>query len=398
MTAFRYEAARADGAAVRGIVDAASVPEAAALLSARGLFPVRVDPPAAGAGRPFFGRPSSQAMATVFQSLASLVEAGVPLEQALRATERVTSGRLRDAVTHVGTRVREGASLGAALAAEEGLFSGVTIGLVRAGERGVGLAPALAQAAVQLEREAETVARVRAALAYPLLLGTVGTLSVGVIVLFVVPKFVALLSDLGQALPLATRLLIGVSDAARRFGLALGVAVAAAVLAVARLIAEQRAAWHGWLLALPLVGPIRHALATARTCRTLAALLGTGTPALAALRNAREASGDEAVAARLDVAQARVTEGSSLAAALEGSRALTLAALSLVVIGESAGGGRLPALLAKAAELEEREAERRLKTLVTLLEPALILLFAGLVAFVASALLQAVYSLRPGGV
>jgi len=394
VTVFRYEAARADGAAVRGVVDAATGTEAAALLSVRGLFPVQVEL-APGASRSLFGRPSARAQATTFESLASLVEAGVPLEQALRATERVAAGPLREALARVGTRVREGASLGAALAQEGELVSGVTIGLVRAGERGIGLASALAQAAAQLEREAETAARIRGALAYPLLLAAVGTLSVAVIVLFVVPKFVAILSDLGEALPLATRLLIVGSDTVRRFGVVIAGAGVAAATVWARWVRDHRPAWHGWLLGLPLVGPIRHALATARASRTLGALLGTGTPALAALAIARDAAGDASVADRLARTRDQVAEGTALSTALTSTAALTPTALQLVRIGERSG--RLPALLAKAADLEEREAERRVKTLVTLLEPALILAFAGLVAFVAAALLQAVYSLRPGG-
>src|SRR2546427_2151338 len=296
MSAFRYQAARDDGALVRGIVEATSTSDAAAVLSARGLYPVRVEESLTPDTWHPTPRVSAQHLATVFQSLASLVDAGVPLEKALRATERVASGRLHEALERVGGRVREGASLGTALAQEHGLFSGVTVGLVRAGERGVGLDRALQQAAQQLEREAETVAKLRAALAYPMLLAAVRTLSVGVIVLFVVPRFVALLSELGQALPVATRILIGVSAAARRFGLVLGACAIAGGIAAVRLVAERRAAWHRWLLSLPLVGPIRHALATARTCRTLSALLGTGTPALAALQIAREAAGDEAIA------------------------------------------------------------------------------------------------------
>ena len=122
--------------------------------------------------------------------------------------------------------------------------------------------------------------------------------------------------------------------------------------------------------------------------------MGTGTPALAALQIARDAAGDEAVGARLDAARSPVAEGGALSNALEATGAMTPGALQLARIGE--GSGRLAPLLAKAAELEEREAERRLKTLVTFVEPALILMFAALVAFVAAALLQAVYSLRPG--
>jgi len=379
---------------VRGVIESTSTSDAAAVLSARGLYPVSVEESPTPDTWHLSPRISAQHLATVFQSLASLVEAGVPLEKALRATQPLATGKLGEALERVGARVREGASLGTALAQEHGLFSGVTVGLVRAGERGVGLDRALQQAALQLEREAETVAKLRAALAYPMLLAVVGTISAGVIMLFVVPRFVALLSDLGQALPVATRILIGVSATARRFGLVIGAGACIGTVAGTRLIAARRAVWHGWLLSLPVVGPIRHALATARACRTLSALLGTGTPALAALQIARDAAGDEAVGARLDAARSPVAEGGALSNALEATGAMTPGALQLARIGE--GSGRLAPLLAKAAELEEREAERRLKTLVTFVEPALILMFAALVAFVAAALLQAVYSLRPG--
>jgi general secretion pathway protein F len=394
MTTFRYQAVRSDGGSVSGVLEVVSESEAASLLSARGLFPVLVEP--AQSHAPWWlRRPSARAQATVFEGLASLVDAGVPLEKALRAITPLAQGSLRDSLGRVMSRVREGSSLGAALAAEEGTFSGVSIGLIRAGERGVGLAGALSQVTGQLEREAETAARIRGALAYPALLAAVGTLSVMVIVVFVVPRFVALLADLGQDLPLATRVLISVSAALRHFGLIfIGAGIVAGAV-LGPLVRDRRESWHRWLLTLPVVGRIRLGLATARVCRTLGALLGSGTPALPALTIATDAAGDAAVAARLARARDRVSEGAAISTALGSTAAITEGAQQLVAIGE--GSGRLPALLAKAAQLEERDAEQRLKTLVTLLEPGLILAFAGLVAFVAAALLQAVYSLRPGG-
>jgi len=394
VTAFRYEAARSDGGLVRGLLEATSEPAAAAVLSARGLYPILVESsPVPDTRYPFgFGRPSRRAQATVFQSLAAFVEAGVPLERAIQATERVASGPLPDALGRVAQRVREGSSLGMALASE-GSFSAVTVGLVRAGERGVGLGAALSQAAAQLEREAETETRVRTALTYPTLLAVVGSGAIALIVLFVIPRFAVLLSDAGQQLPTATRLLLTLSAAVRSYGLVLGAGgVGLAVIAV-RTINDRRPAWHAWLLRVPVVGPLRLALASARAARTLGALLGAGTPALAALEIAREAAGDAAVATRIAVARSRVAEGQGLTAALEATSALTSSAVQLASIGE--GSGRLPMLLAKAADLDDAEAERRLKMLVSLLEPGMILLFAGLVAFVAAALLQAVYALRP---
>jgi len=392
MTPFRYEAARADGATVRGRLEASSRPDAAALLSARGLYPVSVEP-VEEASQWWRPRPSARARAIVVESLATLVDAGLPLEKALQATEQVATGRLRDALIRARGRVREGATLGAALSAEPGVFSGVTLGLVRAGERGVGLGPALQQAASQLDREAESASRVRAALAYPALLAVAGSISVAVIVLFVVPRFAAILGDLGETLPRATRLLIALSAAVRHYGVIIGAAVVGGLTIASAELTRRREAVHRWLLGLPVVGSLRLSLATARVARTLAVLLDTGTPALQALIIAEGAAGDAAVAARIARARDRVAEGTSLTAALTGTQALTSAALQLLAVGEHAG--RVGPVLRKAADLDESRAERSLRVLVGLLEPALIVAFAAMVAFVAAALLQAVYSVRP---
>jgi type II secretory pathway component PulF len=393
VTLFRYEAVRADGAAVRGSVEAASGHEAAALVSARGLYPVAVDRQDAVATTPM-RRASARDAGTVLRSLASLVEVGVPLHKALVVTARIAPGPIGAALTRVEARVREGGSLAAAMEKEAGLFGATTLGLVRAGERGVGLAPALTAAADDLDRRAETAARIGSALAYPVILAAVGTVSVAFIVLVIVPRFVGLLADAGAALPTATRLLIASADVVKHHAW-LGVAgLVGTVALAAHAIARHRDVWHRWALDVPLVGPLRHALATARVARTLAALLRVGTPALSALDVARAAAGDEAVAGRLARARERVAEGAGLSAALAATEALTPAALQLAAIGDAAG--RLPDLLDRAAHLEDALADRRVRTLVALLEPALILAFAAVVAFVAAALLQAMYSLRPG--
>lgn len=391
MSVFRYEAARQDGVLVRGLIDASSGSAAAAALSDRGLFPTLVE--AKPTSHRIWLRSSARAQATVFQSLASLIEAGCPLDQALAVTGSV-AGPLRDAVAQVTERVRQGSSLAAALDAQAGAFSPIAVGLAQAGERGVGLAAGLAAAAAQLEREAETIGRVRAALAYPLLLLVVGTASIAVIVFFVVPRFAQLLGDLGQTLPPATRLLLAGSTLARDYGVLLAGAATFGLVAATRYVLRHPQQWHELLLGLPVVGSIRHALATSRVCRSLAVLLGSGTPTLVALAVVRDSVGDAAVAERLASARSRVAEGSSCAAALAASRAVTSTAIELATIGERSG--KLAVLLAKAAVMEEQAAERRVKALVTLLEPALIVAFAGLVAFVAAALLQAVYAVRPG--
>jgi type II secretory pathway component PulF len=147
------------------------------------------------------------------------------------------------------------------------------------------------------------------------------------------------------------------------------------------------------LLAVPLIGSLRQALATARWGRALSGMLEAGMPLLPALAAARDAAGDPAVGERLDRVHSRVAEGQELTASLEREEALAPSAMRLVAVGESSGA--LARMADRAGDLAAAEADRTLAALVTLLEPALVVVFGGLVAFVAAALLQAVYSLKP---
>src|SRR5438876_885018 len=204
MTPFRYRAARADGGIVEGLVDAVSASQASATVTERGLFPLTVTATADTSRRPA----SRRDLAIVFQSIAALVSAGVPLERAVASSEALARGPLRDALDDARSRLREGESFAAALGAVRGVVPGIVLGMLRAGEQGSQLPLALEQVATHLEQEAELVARVRQALAYPLLLAVVGVASVLVIGAVIVPRVADLLGDLGQELPPATRMLL----------------------------------------------------------------------------------------------------------------------------------------------------------------------------------------------
>lgn len=392
MKTFRFQAVRpADGGTVSGRLDAATHGDALLVIERRGLLAVVVE---AAPEASFRRHPSIRDQATVFRSLASLVDAGVPLAQALRATRRI-AGRAGDTIDRVEARVREGASLAAALQGEPEWFSPVTIGLVLASEGGSGMAAGLSAAADELERRAESIARIRAALAYPAILFLVGLTSILGILLFVVPRFAVLLADVDAGLPPLTRLLILTSALLQQHALPTACALLATGWGLWRLAARHRPRLHTLLHGVPIIGPIRLGLATSRAARTLASLLATGVPALRALHVTQRSVGDEVVAARIGRTAARVAEGASLSHALEAEAAFTSLTLQMAAIGD--GAGRLPELLGRAATIESEIAEHRVRRLVTILEPALIIVFASLVALVAAALLQAVYSLRPGG-
>lgn len=391
MSVYSYRAARDDGAIVTGAIDADSGNHAAATLASRGLFAIAVAP-VAEQRRPSASR---RDLAIAFRGMAALVSSGVPLERAVAATEILSRGALRDTLATARQRLREGTSFANALSTGRGVVPDLVIGMIRAGERGSQLSTSLEQVAVHLEQEADLVSRVRQALTYPLLLAAAGTVSVLVITTVVVPRFAAILGDLGQQLPPATRILLTVSQLLSDFWIPLLLLTVAGTWAAIEWIRRPagRKKVEELLLKLPLVGQLRRSLATTRVMRALGGMLRSGMPLLAALDAARDVAGDLAISERLQRARERVVQGTSLATALEREGAIGASALQLVIVGESSG--RVAEMALGAGNLAAQEAERGLRTLVTVLEPALIVAFGGIVAFTAAALLQAVYSLRP---
>lgn len=389
---FHYRAVRADGTPVSGIVESPTSTDASRRLGERDLFVLSLEPSVSASLRPSAPR---RDLSLIFRSLASLVAAGVPVAQAVTATEPLARGPLHDALLEVRRELGEGRTLSQALAHAE-LFPPLVTGMVRAGERGSQLGPALEEVAAHLELEADLAAKVRQALAYPLLLLVAGAASVLVITTVVVPKFADILGDLGQQLPPTTRLLLGASTLIRKEGwLLLLICAAALAWGVGRFSDPvRRRGLLEFLLRLPVLGHLRHALGSARLCRSLGGMLAAGMPILPALESAREALGDSALAHRLDRARDLVAQGTPLTRALERERVLVASALQLVAVGESSG--RLAVMARRAGDLAAQEADRALRTLTSMLEPALIVLFGGVVAFVAAALLQAVYAVRPG--
>ena len=391
VTAYAFRAARPDGEAVTGTVEAASATAAADLVAARGLFPIELKPRERAPAR----HASADDLAATLSGLAALLDAGLPVDRALAALEETAPPRLTRPLAAARTLVHQGATLSHALATT-GAVPVAVLGLLKAGERTGRLSAAVSRAAQDLERDAETRARVRAALTYPAFLAVAGTISVVAIAGFVVPRFATLLDAHGSTLPATTRLLLALSGAVSRF------AVPAAALLVVLALATYRWArteagalsLHRWLLDLPLLGALRLRFATARACGALAGLLEAGVPMLAALELSGKAAGDLALAERMAAAREDVDRGERPAAALQRHHALSPMALRLAQFGDRSG--KLPSFLAHAARLEERTAQRALLRAVALLEPLLILGFGAVVAFVAAALLQAVYSVRPG--
>ena len=395
MPDFAYRVVTAGGRTLRGVQEAASAAALERALSARGLFPIEVS---AASGRRSPRRRFRSRRADVVEAiryLATLVDAGFPLDRALGTVVRVVArADVAQALRTVREQVRSGATLADSLAEQPRTFPRLAVGMTRAGERGGHLADALGSLADHLEREEGLRAQLVSAMLYPLLMIVVGGTAVLVLVLYVLPRFVSLLDEVGAALPRSTRLLLETSAfLGQWWPVLLLAAVAAAFLGTAyRRSAPGRAATDALLLRLPLVGPLRQRLVATRLGRSLATLLESGLPILPSLDVAADSLADTAAAREVLLAREEVRAGVPLAAALGRGRAFPYLFLQMVELGEE--GGRLPEMLQRAATSAEAELQRGLERLLRLVEPAMIVAFGVVAGFVALSLLQAIYGVR----
>lgn len=396
MPRFAYEAVNAAGRTVTGVQEAPSGDEVERALRDRGLRPLSLDVDDGRGELEAVGRTGRRAdVAGAFRYLATLLEAGFPLDRAL-GTVRGLVGRddVAAALSEVREGVRSGDTLSEALEDREDVFPRIAVGMVRAGERGGRLAEALGRLARHLEREEELRSRVLSALLYPALMAGVGGTALLVLVFYVLPKFVGILEETGAALPTSTALLLGATDFLGRWWLPLLLGVLGLGSAVAAWARSERgrARISAALLRLPVVGPLRRRMAAARFGRSLAELLESGLPIVPALEAASASLADPAAADEVEAARRSVRAGRGLTEALRQGRAFPPLFLRMTELGEE--GGRLPEMLRRAAAVAEEELERRLERLVRLVEPAMVVLFGVVVGFVALSLLQAIYGVR----
>jgi type II secretory pathway component PulF len=390
---FAYRAATAGGEICAGKVDAASSSEAREILTARGMYVLSLE----SHGRQLERRdPLSVAdLALGLRVLADLLESGLSVSRALHAFDELAPRGWRPALPHIRQSVREGHSLASALASAPVVIPGLVIGVTQAGEVGGGIGPAIRRAAELMESSAEMRASIRAALAYPAVVVGAGVLAIGVLVTVVLPRFAKILADLGQTLPASTRAVLA-GAAIAHAALIPGVVCIGIAFALWRSwthTEQGRRTWHRLLLSVPVLGPVRAGAAAARMAYSLSAMLQSGVTIAAALVYAARATADAELEARLAATRVNVTSGEPLSRSLEMNRATTLTVVRLVRAGEESG--RLPAMLDHAARIEQQRADRVVRTAVRLLEPMLLLTFASVVALIAAALLQAIYSVRP---
>lgn len=402
MPAYRYEAIDLAGTISKGVINADNPRSARSDLRARGLVPMGMDVivgqaavSAHGYQRYFGDRLSTVELALFTRQLASLLEARLPLEQAFTALlEQAERPYMRDLIAAIRAEVMGGASLSDAMAQHPRDFADIYRALVASGEHIGQLSGVLSRLADFVERRNALVQKVRLAFTYPAIVTAVAFAIVIFLLTYVVPQIVSVFANTRQQLPFLTLAMLALSNFVRHWGWLLALILVGAGVGVRWALRDPvlKLRWHTWKLSAPIYGRFERSLNTSRFASTLAITISSGVPILRALQTSRDTLSNVALRAQVEAATASVREGVGLARALSDHPHFPPMLIHMIRAGEVTG--ELPAMLNRAAQMQEQDLERRALTIAGLLEPALILAMGVVVLLIVLAVLMPIIEIN----
>ena len=400
MAAFEYLALDPRGREQKGLIEADSPRQARQLLREKQWAPLEVKQAKSkedvSRGGLSFGRGlSARDLALVTRQLATLVQAALPIEEALRAAAaQSTSAKIKSMLLAVRARVMEGHSLAAALREYPSAFPELYRATVAAGEHAGHLGLVLDQLADYTDQRQQSRQKIQLALLYPVIL-MVASLAIVVLLLgYVVPDVVKVFVNTGQELPALTRGLIATSDVVKNWGWLIVLGLVGAFLAMRAALRDPalRLRWHAFILRIPLIGRLSRATNTARFASTLAILTRSGVPLVEALSIAAAVIANLRIRERVVEAAQKVREGSSLTRALEATGEFPPMMLHMIASGEKSG--ELDQMLARTARNQENDLAAQVSLLVGLFEPFMLVFMGAVVLVIVLAILMPILSLN----
>jgi type II secretory pathway component PulF len=400
MPVFTYEAIDPGGSRASGKVSARNRAAALDEVAQKGLVPVSVNEesvgqPVARAARSTGGRVPQNAVETFSRELANLLAAGVPITRALSILRRESSNpAARAQWSAIYDDVSGGMPLAEAMARWPKSFPPVYVAMVHAGETGGFLDVVLMQIAEFRARERDLKGKLRNAMAYPTVLAVLAVAVVIFLMTYFIPKFSDIFKDNHAQLPPLTMVIVAISKFVSSYGLGILAALAALVLILRRVLASPAGelAAQQVTLRVPLVGKLVARFALVRFCRMLGTLLGAGVPLVSSLKVAREAVGNRVLADAVGQSIEQVQKGKGLARSLAGnSRLFPGSVIEMIAVAEESG--RLDVELKRLAAFNEEELDRQLRTAVSLAEPVLLFVMAGIVGTIVVGMLLPIFSL-----
>lgn len=333
-------------------------------------------------------------VANFTRQMATLLRSGIPLAEALGAlVEQITNVRLKTPVAEVRTMVNEGSSLADALGKHPKVFDELYVSMVRAGEVAGNLDDVLSRLADFLEGAQKLKSKVQSAMIYPLVMVGVTVAIIGVLMVKVIPEITSMFTQQGKTLPLNTRMLIAVSGfMGSHWKAILMLLVAAAVVFVKwKATKDGKEVWHRFVLKLPVVGQLVRTINVSRFARTLGTMLESGVPMLRALDTSKQIIANVVLQRAVEDAKRAVTEGESLAQTLKKSGQFPPTMIHMTAVGERAG--QLEQMLERVATTYESEVDVKLGRMTALLEPLILVVMGGIVAFIVFSILQPIMDL-----
>jgi len=400
MPVFQYEAMDASGREVRAEVEAASQEEAVTKIRSMGQFPTRVrtkgrraraaPAPTKKKGRTFtFGRVSSKQLTQFTRQMSTLQDAGLPILRSLRILEGQTkAGILKNALSDVIEDVEAGSTLSEAMEKHPKAFDRLYVHTVRAGEAGGVLDQILRKLADFMEKAVALKRRIIGAMVYPVMVIGIAVIILFAIMKWIVPRFKEIFDrfEIEGGLPLLTRILISVSEKVGHYWYLLPAIVFGLWLTL-RLVRASGAGRYAldWVkMHLPIIGSIVNRTAVARFTRTLGTLIASGVPILEALNITRETVGNEVVARALRQVHDSIREGESIAGPLRASGVVDPIVVNMVDVGEETG--ELDQMLVKVADTYDEEVDHLVGSLVSAMEPVMIIFLGGTIGVIVIAL------------
>jgi len=391
MAVFEYRALSSKGKKVYGIIDAESSSAAKLKLRQQDYFPTSLTKIESDSsvsqsqsktffpGFTLFSKVNSSELAMITRQLSTLLSAGFPLVKAVATLiPQTRSKTMKKVLSRVKDSIEEGTSFAKALALYPNVFSPIFINMVNAGESSGTLEIVLERLADFTENREDSKNKIQASMAYPVLMSVIGFGVLLVLLTYVVPGIVTIFSDMNQAMPMPTIILISVSTFFKSWWWAIVLFPFFCVLAVVAFRKTEKGALmiDRLLLSLPIMGPLLKKLIAARFTRTLGSLLENGVPMLTALNITQSIAGNMVLYELIAKACNTVEQGGELGEELSKSHVFPYLASQMIKIGETSG--ELEKMLEKTADLFEKEVQAAVTATTALIEP-LIILFMGIV-------------------
>jgi len=385
MPIFRYSAKDLNGEVASGTYDVLDEKHVVRMLRQRGFYPLKVEKVESSKDISefgFFNKVTLKDTSLFCRQFATLLTAGLPLLRILDLlAEQNSNIKLRKDILGVAEEIRTGKSLSDSMMNRK-CFPQLLVNMIAAAEMGGALERILHAMALHYEKEQKVIQKVKNAMTYPVIILVVTTAVVYFLLTAVVPTFIGMFEGMGVALPLPTRILLGLSAFTSSYGLFIIVGMVFAALLFKSTVShgEGRYKWHSFLIKTPLIGTMIILVLSSRFTSTMAMLLTSGVQLIEALEMTKKIL-DNAYAERgLTQVQEKLRLGGGLWGPLEQLKLFPALVINMVRVGEESGN--LDDVLSNTARFYEEETESFMLRMTTLLEPAMILVLGGVVAFV----------------